>query len=71
MVALLAQAIDQNSHKPLECMGLKTALLKRLLTSLRPLVLSISMKIGLMQAICQENKRKPCALSSKKALMKI
>lgn len=51
--------------------GIKIALLKRLLTSLRPLVLSISMKIGLMQAICQENKRKPCVLSFKKALMKI
>ncbi len=30
-----------------------------------------SMKIGLMQAICQENRRKPCALIFKKALMKI
>nr|WP_232728269.1 hypothetical protein [Helicobacter pylori] len=32
---------------------------------------TISMKIGLMQAICQENRRKPCALIFKKALMKI
>ncbi|GAA7748910.1 hypothetical protein HpNP8_05420 [Helicobacter pylori] len=29
------------------------------------------MKIGLMQAIWQERRRKPCALNSKKALMKI
>ncbi len=33
--------------------------------------LSIAMKIGLIGAICQERRRKPCALNSKKALMKI
>ncbi|WP_233397764.1 hypothetical protein [Helicobacter pylori] len=67
----LVQAIEKNSCKPLESMGLKMLLLKRLLTLFRYSVLSIAMKIGLIGAICQERRRKPCALNSKKALMKI
>ncbi|GAA7982128.1 hypothetical protein HpBT077_09470 [Helicobacter pylori] len=47
----LVQAIERNSRKPLESMGLKVALLKRLLILLRPLVLSTAMKIGLIGAI--------------------
>ncbi|WP_256699650.1 hypothetical protein [Helicobacter pylori] len=66
----LVQAIEQNSCKPSESMGLKVALLKRLLTLLRHSVLSIAMKIGLIGAIWQERRRKPCVLNSKKALMK-
>ncbi len=57
--------------KPPESMGLKVALLNRLLTLVRHSVLSTAMKIGLMGAIWQERRRKPCALGSKRALMKI
>ncbi len=63
--------IVRNSHKPLERMGLKMALLKKLLILVKRSALSTAMKILLMQAIYQENKRKPCVLSFKKALMKI
>ncbi|GAA6955040.1 hypothetical protein CHC183_06060 [Helicobacter pylori] len=35
------------------------------------IVLSIAMKFCLMRAIWQERRRKPCALNSKKVLMKI
>ncbi|GAA8539318.1 hypothetical protein HpBT274_07200 [Helicobacter pylori] len=40
------QAIEKNSHKPLESLGLKVALLKRLLTLVRYSVLSIAMKMA-------------------------
>lgn len=40
-MALLIKWIAQNSHKPPKGMGLKIALLKKLLTSLRQSVLSI------------------------------
>ncbi|GAA8766487.1 hypothetical protein BTM119_09760 [Helicobacter pylori] len=42
----LVQAIERNSRKPLESMGLKVALLKRLLTLVRYSVLSIAMKMA-------------------------
>ncbi|MCQ2893714.1 hypothetical protein JT179_03320 [Helicobacter pylori] len=48
-----------------------TKLLKKLLILVKRSALSTAMKILLMQAIYQENKRKPCYLSFKKTLMKI
>ncbi|GAA9132134.1 hypothetical protein BTM343_09060 [Helicobacter pylori] len=42
----LVQAIEQNSHESPESMGLKVALLKRLLTLVRYSVLSIAMKMA-------------------------
>ncbi|GAA7344218.1 hypothetical protein MLS210_09240 [Helicobacter pylori] len=42
---------DREKFAQIESIGLKVALLKRLLTFVRHLVLSIAMKIGLMGAI--------------------
>ncbi len=51
--------------------GIEGSVIEEVIVLLSPLVLSTAMKIGLMQAIWQERRRKPCALNSKKALMKI
>ncbi|MDU9761231.1 hypothetical protein RGC51_01335 [Helicobacter pylori] len=51
--------------------GIEYSVIEEVIDINQTISLIHSMKIGLMQAICQENRRKPCALIFKKALMKI
>ncbi|EJB35975.1 hypothetical protein HPHPP16_0929 [Helicobacter pylori Hp P-16] len=79
--AIIANAVESGgSFSPIDRVkfvqfakmhGIEYSVIEEVIDITQTISLIHSMKIGLMQAICQENRRKPCALIFKKALMKI
>lgn len=79
--AIIANAVESGgSFSPIDRVkfvqfakmhGIEYSVIEEVIDITQTIILIHSMKIGLMQAICQENRRKPCVLIFKKALMKI